>query len=88
MKKFENAKMLNEVEMNAVTGGDDDWTVVDAFVEWLLSPIAEAVEGIELQQDSKTPARPLPFPQDRRGNKAPMAPMAPARPLPFPQDRR
>ena len=54
--------------MAKVTGGDDDRTVVDAFVDWLLGPIEDALNNIVVSDD-----RPLPFPQDRRGNKAPFA---------------
>ena len=61
MKNIENMKALDDMAMEAVAGGDDDWTVIDAFVEWLLSPLSDAVGGS---------SRPLPFPQDRRGNKA------------------
>ena len=86
MKNLENVKALDEIEMAKVAGGDEDYTVVDAFVEWLLSPIADALNNVAGGSDDDD--RPLPFPQDRRGNKAPMAPQAPARPLPFPQDRR
>ena len=59
MKNIENMKALNDMAMAEVAGGDDDdWTVVDAFVEWLLSPLTDAVGGT---------GRPLPFPQNRRG---------------------
>ena len=54
--------------MAKVAGGDDDRTVVDAFVDWLLGPIEDALNNIVVSDD-----RPLPFPQDRRGNKAPFA---------------
>ena len=37
MKILENAKELNEVEMKAVAGGyDDNHTIFDTFVEWLI----------------------------------------------------
>ena len=68
MKNIENMKALNDMAMEAVAGGDDDWTVVDAFVEWLLGPIEDALNNIVVSDD-----RPLPFPQNRRGNKAPFA---------------
>lgn len=56
--------------MEAVVGGDDDdRTVVDAFVEWLLSPIADAIDSIADSTDSAD--RPLPFPQNRRGERHP-----------------
>jgi len=59
MKNIENMKALDDMAMEAVAGGDDDdRTIVDAFVEWLLSPLTDAVGG---------GARPLPFPQGRRG---------------------
>jgi len=78
MKNIENMKALNDMAMEAVAGGDDDWTVVDAFVEWLLGPIEDALNNIVVSDD-----RPLPFPQNRRGNKAPFAvnanPYAPIR---------
>ena len=69
MKNIENMKALNDMAMEAVTGGDDDRTVVDAFVEWLLSPIADAIGSLADSTDGDD--RPLPFPQDRRGNKHP-----------------
>ena len=81
MKNIENMKALNDMAMEAVAGGDDDRTVVDAFVDWLLTPIGEVLESIADSIDSTD--RPLPFPQDRRGNKAPFAvnanPYAPIR---------
>ena len=70
MKNLENMKALDEIEMAKVAGGDDDYTVVDAFVEWLLSPIADALNNVAGGSDDDD--RPLPFPQDRRGNKAPV----------------
>ena len=54
--------------MAKVAGSDDDRTVVDAFVDWLLGPIEDALNNIVVSDD-----RPLPFPQDCRGNKAPFA---------------
>ncbi|MBQ6928316.1 MAG: hypothetical protein IJQ36_08395 [Oscillospiraceae bacterium] len=57
MKNIENMKALGDMAMEAVAGGDDDWTVVDAFVEWVLSPLTDAVNGSK---------RPLPFPQNRK----------------------
>ena len=81
MKNLENIKALDEIELVKVSGGDDDYTVVDAFVDWLLTPIGEVLESIADSIDSTD--RPLPFPQDRRGNKAPFAvnanPYAPIR---------
>ena len=67
MKNIENMTKLNDMAMAAVAGGDDDRTVVDAFVDWLLSPIEDALNNIVVSDD-----RPLPFPQDRRWNKAPL----------------
>ena len=63
MKNIENMKALNDMAMEAVAGGDDDYTVVDAFVEWLLSPIGDALNSVAGGDED----RPLPFPQDRRG---------------------
>jgi len=78
MKNIENMNALNDMAMEMVAGGDDDRTVVDAFVDWLLGPIEDALNNIVVSDD-----RPLPFPQDRRGNKAPFAvnanPYAPIR---------
>ena len=70
MKILEKMKALDEIEMAKVAGGDEDYTVVDAFVEWLLSPIADALNNVAGGSDDDD--RPLPFPQDRRGNKAPV----------------
>ena len=74
MKNLENVKALDEIELVKVSGGDDDYTVVDAFVDWLLSPIEEALNNIadDVAGGSDDDDRPLPFPQDRRGNKAPV----------------
>jgi len=59
MKNTENMTKLNDLVLAGVAGGnDDDRTIVDDFVDWLLSPIAEALSGVD---------RPLPFPQNRRG---------------------
>ena len=69
MKNLENMKALDEIEMAKVAGGDDDYTVVDAFVDWLLSPIEDALNNISVSDSDDD--RPLPFPQNRRGNKAP-----------------
>ena len=71
MKNLENMKALDEIEMAKVAGGDDDYTVVDAFVDWLLSPVEEALNNIA-DNDVSDDDRPLPFPQNRRGNKAPL----------------
>ena len=69
MKNLENMKALDEIELVKVSGGDDDYTVVDAFVDWLLSPIEDALNNISISDSDDD--RPLPFPQNRRGNKAP-----------------
>ena len=78
MKNIENMNALGDMVMEAVAGGDDDRTVVDAFVDWLLGPIEEALNNVVVSDE-----RPLPFPQDRRGNKAHFAvnanPYAPIR---------
>ena len=68
-KNLENMKALDEIELVKVSGGDDDYTVVDAFVDWLLSPIEDALNNISVSDSDDD--RPLPFPQNRRGNKAP-----------------
>ena len=60
MKNIENMKALSDMAMEAVAGGDDDYTVVDAFVDWLLGPIEDALNNIVVSDD-----RPLPFSQDR-----------------------
>ena len=46
MKNIEKMKALNDMELAAIAGGDDDRTIVDDFVEWLLSPIGEALNAI------------------------------------------
>ena len=69
MKNMENMKALDEIEMAKIVGGDEDYTVVDAFVDWLLSPIEDALNNISVSDSDDD--RPLPFPQNRRGNKAP-----------------
>jgi hypothetical protein len=66
MKNIENMTKLNDMVLAEVAGGDDDRTIVDDFVDWLLSPIEYALNNV-VSDD-----RPLPFPQDRRGNKAPL----------------
>ena len=73
MKNLENMKALDEIELVKVSGGDEDYTVVDAFVDWLLSPVEEALNNIadNVAGGSDDDDRPLPFPQNRRGNKAP-----------------
>ena len=64
MKKFENAIELNEIEMNAVVGGDKDKSVLDVFLGWLLGPHGgDSKRPLPFPQDLD-PARPLPFPQD------------------------
>ena len=71
MKTLENMKALDEIELAKVAGGDDDYTVVDASVDWLLSPVEEALNNIA-DDVAGGEDRPLPFPQNRRGNKAPL----------------
>ena len=67
MKNLENMKALDEIEMAKVAGGyDDDHTIFDTFVEWLIQLPTNYPEDDPSDDD-----RPLPFPQDRRGNKAP-----------------
>ena len=61
MKNLENMKALDEIELVKVTGGDDDHTIFDTFVEWLIQLPTHYPE--ETPDDD----RPLPFPQDRRG---------------------
>ena len=82
MKNLENAKVLNEVEINEVTGGDGLPTIFNPGTPFALG---------QKKDQTTDPAnhlypplgRPLPFPQDRRGNKAPFAvnadPYAPIR---------
>ena len=67
MKNLENMNAINEMEMAKVAGGyDDDHTIFDTFVEWLIQLPTNYPEDDPSDDD-----RPLPFPQDRRGNKAP-----------------
>ena len=67
MKNLENMKALDEIEMAKVAGGyDDDHTIFDTFVEWLIQLPTNYPEDDPSDDD-----QPLPFPQDRRGNKAP-----------------
>ena len=73
MKNIENMNALGDMAMEAVVGGDYDRTIVDDFVDWLLAPVGEFVNALADAIDSDD--RPLPFPQNRRGNKAPSAPM-------------
>ena len=70
MKNIENMTKLNDMAMAAVAGGGDyGRTIVDDFVDWLLAPVGEFVGALADAIDSDD--RPLPFPQNRRGNKAP-----------------
>ena len=55
MKKFENAKMLNEVEMKAVAGGT------------IWPGIPPLLDPFDPLNKNRSFSRPLPFPQDRRG---------------------
>lgn len=71
MKKFENAKALNEVEMNAVTGGANGGNILNVFVDLFFTRVFnnDADRPLPFPQDRRAPqapARPLPFPQDRR----------------------
>ena len=69
MKNLENMNALNDMEMAAVAGGyDDDHTIFDTFVEWLIQLPTNYPEDDPTDGD-----RPLPFPQNRRGNKTPFA---------------
>ena len=62
MKNIENMNALNDMAMEAVAGGyDDDHTIFDTFVEWLIQLPTHFPE--ETPDDD----RPLPFSQDRRG---------------------
>ena len=68
MKILENMKALDEIELVKVAGGyDDNHTIFDTFVEWLIQLPTHYPEDDPTDDD-----RPLPFPQDRRGNKAPV----------------
>ena len=63
MKNIENMTKLNDMAMAAVAGGDDDRTVVDAFVDWLLSPIEDALNNIVVSNgDRPLPGLPGQFP--------------------------
>ena len=59
MKELENKKTLNEVEEEKVAGGRGDG------LPTIFNPGPDVTAGQEN-------GRPLPFPQDRRGNKAPV----------------
>ena len=58
MKELENKKALNEVEEEKVAGGRGDG------LPTIFNPGPDVTQGLEN-------GRPLPFPQNRRGNKAP-----------------
>ena len=70
MKELENKKELNEVEEEKVTGGD---------LPTIFNPGPDVTSG-QMKDIVTDPAnnlypplgRPLPFPQDRRDNKAPL----------------
>ena len=62
MKELENKRELNEVEEEKIAGGFD-WPMIPDFGPNPYDP----VNLPDLESD-----RPLPFPQDRRGNKAPV----------------
>ena len=62
MKNHENVKMLNEQEIEMVAGG-------------MIWPGIPPLDPFNPLNENKAPVeanRPLPFPQDRRGNKAPV----------------
>ena len=62
MKNLENVKMLNEQEIEMVAGG-------------MIWPGIPPLDPFNPLNENKAPVeanRPLPFPQDRRGNKAPV----------------
>ena len=62
MKELENKKALNEVEEEKVAGG-------------MIWPGIPPLDPFNPLNENKAPIeanRPLPFPQDRRGNKAPV----------------
>ena len=62
MKDLENKKALNEVEEEKVAGG-------------MIWPGIPPLDPFNPLNENKAPVeanRPLPFPQDRRGNKAPV----------------
>jgi hypothetical protein len=62
MKELENKKALNEVEEEKVAGG-------------MIWPGIPPLDPFNPLNENKAPVeanRPLPFPQDRRGNKAPV----------------
>ena len=62
MKELENKKALNEVEEEKVAGG-------------MIWPGIPPLDPFHPLNENKAPVeanRPLPFPQDRRGNKAPV----------------
>ena len=62
MKELDNKKALNEVEEEKVAGG-------------MIWPGIPPLDPFNPLNENKAPVeanRPLPFPQDRRGNKAPV----------------
>ena len=62
MEELENKKALNEVEEEKVAGG-------------MIWPGIPPLDPFNPLNENKAPVeanRPLPFPQDRRGNKAPV----------------
>jgi hypothetical protein len=62
MKNLENVKALNDMEMANVAGG-------------MIWPGIPPLDPFNPLNENKAPVeanRPLPFPQDRRGNKAPV----------------
>jgi len=62
MKNLENVKAINDMEMAKVAGG-------------MIWPGIPPLDPFNPLNENKAPVeanRPLPFPQDRRGNKAPV----------------
>jgi hypothetical protein len=62
MKNLENVKALNDMEMAKVAGG-------------MIWPGIPPLDPFNPLNENKAPVeanRPLPFPQDRRGNKTPV----------------
>lgn len=58
MKNIENMTKLNDMVLAEVAGGDDDRTIVDDFVDWLLAPVGEVLDSIADSIDSND--RPVP----------------------------
>ena len=69
MKNLENVKALNDMEMANVAGGMI-WPGIPPLDPF--NPLNENNAPVEAN-------RPLPFPQDRRGNKALLSDLSPIR---------